>query len=382
MTARLVHLITPGDHYSPSTGSAVPSVVHGISSAAGRDRSAVLVARGTYADRYDSAETLEYDDVPATGTAARYTRYTDAAAGRVLGVRPTVRRRLRSALAGQSAWTPGVVLAHNLPQAVPLVDRRRHVPVLYAHNDLLRSYSRREAGLVTGNAAAVVCVSEHLAQVTADRLPREGAAKVAVVPNGVDAALFAAPRRPDDGVLDVVFIGRTIPDKGVHVLVDAVTRLDRPDVRLTVVGGAGFAPDAPLTAYEQDLRRRAAAAGDRITFHPFVTRAQVPRVLARADVAVVPSTWPDPCPLTVLEGAASGAAVVASRTGGIPEIAGPGAVLVRPGDVDELAAALEALADDPTELHKRQEAAAAHGARSTWDRTARRLDATLDHLTG
>src|SRR5690606_35418111 len=59
---RLVHVITPGDHFSPRTGSAVPTVVDGLSRHArpDRPRPAVVVAAGTYPDRYDSAEVLEY----------------------------------------------------------------------------------------------------------------------------------------------------------------------------------------------------------------------------------------------------------------------------------------------------------------------------------
>lgn len=62
MSHRLIHVITPGDHFSPRTGSAIPTVVDGLSRAtpSGQPRPAVLVARGTYPDRYDSADAIEY----------------------------------------------------------------------------------------------------------------------------------------------------------------------------------------------------------------------------------------------------------------------------------------------------------------------------------
>ncbi|GMA24893.1 hypothetical protein GCM10025864_26520 [Luteimicrobium album] len=161
-----------------------------------------------------------------------------------------------------------------------------------------------------------------------------------------------------------------------------MVRTGRPDIRLTVVGGAGFAPNAPLTPYEKSLRRVAAPAEDRIRFVPFTARADVPRRLGAADVTVVPSTWPDPCPLTVLEGAASGAAVVASRIGGIPEIAGPapGATLVRPGDVDELAGVLRGFAESPAALSRAQAAAAAYAQshEASWDLALATLQGALD----
>ena len=365
---RHTHLITPGDHFSPGTGSAVPTVVHGLSAATPADEPlpAVLVARGTYPDRYPSAEAIEYP----LRTARRHDRYADLALGRIGLGRPGARRVLTPALTTletPGTWPDAVVLAHNLPQAVQLVDRR-HVPVLYAHNQLLRTYSTRELQTALGSVAVIVCVSTALAATTADQLPRSLRDRVAVVRNGVDAAAFASGPRPERSTLRVVFIGRTIWDKGPDVLVDAVARLARPDIELCVVGSTGFSAHAPLSPYEQDMRRR--AAGARITFRPFVDRAQIRTLLGDCDVVVVPSRWAEPSGLTVLEGMAAGAAVIASDVGGIPETAGDGAVLVPPSDTAALAAALEALAEDRALLSRTALRGRRHAERNTW-RTAR-----------
>ena len=151
---RHVHLITPGDHFSPRTGSAIPTVVHGLcaSTPAGDPVPAVLVARGTYPDRYPSAEVVEYPLVQGRRT----DRYADPALGRIGFGRPGARRVLAPALAAQHGWDASIVLAHNLPQAIALVDAARHAPVLYAHNDLLRTYSAGEAAAALSAAAAIV----------------------------------------------------------------------------------------------------------------------------------------------------------------------------------------------------------------------------------
>ena len=90
------HLITPGDHYSPGTGSAVPTVVHGLSAATPAEEPlpAVLVARGTYPDRYPSAQAIEYPLIAPR----RHDRYADLALGRVGLGRPGARRVLAPAL--------------------------------------------------------------------------------------------------------------------------------------------------------------------------------------------------------------------------------------------------------------------------------------------
>ncbi|KRD47373.1 hypothetical protein ASE27_03215 [Oerskovia sp. Root918] len=358
----------------------MPTVVHGLCGATptSAPRPRVLVARGTYSERYDSAESVEYPLRPGRRT----DRYLDLALARTLAVRPAARATLRPALAAQSDWDPTVFFAHNLPQAVPLIDADRHAPVLYAHNQLLRTYDRREARRTLGPAAAIVAVSDYLAEALSSHLPPELRDRVVVVRNGVDAETFAPRTRTDDGVLRVVFVGRTIPEKGPDVLVDAVVRLGRPDVHLLVVGSAGFDPEAPLTDFETSLRRAANPGGARVVFRRFVDRPGVVDVLREADVAVVPSRWPDPCPLTVLEGMAAGAAVVGSATGGIPETVRGAGVLVTPGSVDALAQVIEGLADSPEEVARWSDAGIARARSRTWSAVRDELDDRLAPFVG
>ena len=372
---RHTHLITPGDHFSPRTGSAIPTVVHGLSGATAPStpRPAVLVARGTYPDRYPSADAIEY----TLRTYRPLDRYVDPALGTAGFPRPGARRVLRPAFADQLAWAPAVVLAHNLPQAIPLVDPARHVPVLYAHNHLLRTYTPREASRVLGAAAAIVCVSSSLADMTAQQLPIALRDRVVVVPNGVDATAYQARPRLRRERLQVAFVGRTIWEKGPDVLIDAVVRLARPDIELVVVGSTGFAAHAPLSSYEQDLRSAAAQPGARVTFRPFLDRGEVRAVMETADVVVVPSRWSEPFGLTVLEGMAAGAAVIASQVGGIPETAGGTAILVPPADPAALAAAIEALADDHGLLTRTAHEGRRHAELSSWNASLGRLDAAL-----
>lgn len=384
-----VHVLTPGDHYSPRTGSAVPTVVDGLVRGAspGSAPSSVVVARGTYPDRYDGAHVIEYPQASARG----WERYTDAAASRVRLPRHGARRAFAATVRDQGAWAPSYVFAHNAPQLVPLVDAERHMPVLYAHNQLLRTYGHRELARTLGPVHRIVCVSAFLADETTALLPPGLRDRVVVVHNGVDAPTTSsgAPStgRPARGdALHVVFVGRTIPDKGVDVVVDAVRRLARSDVRLTVVGAAGFDAADPLTPYERDLRRRAAGTTVPTTFTGFLPRGEVREVLRTADVVVVPSRWAEPFALTALEGMAAGAAVVASDIGGIPEAVGTAGILVPPGDVAALAETLAALADDESLLDRTQEAGHAHAAEMDWSNARARLDqvlaGTLAHSPG
>jgi glycosyltransferase involved in cell wall biosynthesis len=374
---RLIHAITPGDHFSPLTGSAIPTVVDGIARAAGMagsPRQAVLVEDGTYPERHDSADAIEYPRVPWP---SRADRYADRLTGALLRRRFRSMARSRPLLAQQGDWAPSVVAAHNQVELVGLVDARRHRPLLYAHNELLRTYSHGEARRTLGRVEHIVCVSDFLADLTSSRLPESLRSRVATVRNGVDCDRFhPAPSPRDDGdprdprVLRVLFVGRVIPDKGADVLLEALARLGRADVAATVVGSAGFAPESPLTDHERSLREIAGRVAGPVEFVSFTPRAGVADLLRSHDVMVVPSRWREPATLTVGEGLASGLPVVASRVGGIPEVVAHPELLVPPDDPRALAATLEWLVTDPDARvrlgRESREHALAHDWRATW----------------
>lgn len=346
---RVIHALTPGDHFSPRTGSAIPTVVHGLAGAARLDdphapRHAVLLDGSTFAPRYASADLLEYVGAPAPSQIDRILDPLLARAGRRRVATERYWSPLADALSGEE---PAIVVAHNAPVLPSLLRRLPHRVVLYAHNDLFRTIGRAEAHRILAPAAAIVCVSDHLAERTRRRLPREFHDRVHVVGNGVDPLQFQP--RADDGAarpLRVMFVGRVVEEKGPDVLLEAAARLTRPDLEILVVGSSGFDAAAAPTRFERRLRELAARSPAPVSFRPFEARAGLPALLADADILVVPSRWAEPSGLTVGEGMASGLAVVASRVGGIPEVLGDAGVLVPPDRPDALAAALDALVSD------------------------------------
>lgn len=377
-----LHVITPGDHFSPRTGSAIPTVVDGLCRFAppGQPRAKVAVAEGTYPERYDSADVVEYQPSPELPTLFRRAgRYLDVGLGRLGLPRPLARRALAPIVADQDHWPPTTLFAHNLPALIGLIDSDRHAPVLYAHNHLLRTYTRVESRRALARAHRIICVSQSLADQMAPFLPGPLGDRLRIVRNGVDADAFRRPTAMQrTGPLKVAFVGRMIPDKGADVLVEAVRRLDRDDIRLTLVGSSGFGRHDPLSDYERSVRTAASRMGERVRVSPFVPRPEVVRLLQDADLVVVPSRWPDPCPLTVLEGMAAGAAVVGSAIGGIPESLRGVGILVRPGDPADLAAAIESMADDET-LRAATAAACATFARThDWRWASARLQDALE----
>ncbi len=286
---------------------------------------------------------------------------------------------------------PAFVLAHNAPLLPWLLRDSEHRVVLYAHNDLLRTYSRLEAGRVLDTAAAIVCVSDSLAERTRAALPGRLAERVRVVHNGMDCERFTPATNgggtasiTGDARLRVVFVGRMIAEKGPDVLIRAAEHLGRPDLEYVLVGSRGFARDAALSPYEHELRSLAdaatAASGARIRFEPFVDRSALPALLRSADLLVVPSRWAEPSGLTAAEGLATGLPVIASRVGGLPDVVGSAAVLVEPDDPSALASAIAVLADDPEARRLMSQRARAHAIAHDWSWAWSKLRRVLEDL--
>jgi glycosyltransferase involved in cell wall biosynthesis len=133
----------------------------------------------------------------------------------------------------------------------------------------------------------------------------------------------------------LLYIGDVSADKGVDVLLRALSRLPRP-VPLVVVGRS--VGDLPILD---------APAG--VLFVDPLSHANVLAVVKRCAVLVVPSVWREPAGLVALEAMAMGKPVVATRVGGLQDIVvdDETGLLVEPGDEGALGAALaRLLADD------------------------------------
>jgi glycosyltransferase involved in cell wall biosynthesis len=144
------------------------------------------------------------------------------------------------------------------------------------------------------------------------------------------------PRQLEPGTF--VYVGRLASQKGLPVALAALAQV--PEARLLVVG------DGP----ERDqLERRAAelSLGDRVSFAGSCSRDDVLRAFAGARAAVLPSLWEN-LPHAAVEALSVGAPVVATAVGGVPEVVhdDENGLLVPPGDVDALAAALRRMLTD------------------------------------
>jgi glycogen(starch) synthase len=271
---------------------------------------------------------------------------------------------LRAALPVVKRWRPDVVHAHDwlVAQTAITVAESTGAPLvatLHAseagrhHGWLPRPLNlaihSMERWLAHRAAAVITCsTSMHDDALALFELP---AAKISVVPNGIDAARWTATPRmkaaarariAGDAPL-LVFAGRLVHEKGVQTLLTSVRALRTryPTVRLAVAGTG--AHEAALRA--QVTRLRIARAVDWLGF---VAEEELPALLGAADVAVVPSFY-EPFGIVALEAAVAGTALVVADVGGLRDLAAAGvaAASFPPGDSDGLASAIATLLADP-----------------------------------
>ncbi|WP_422733551.1 glycosyltransferase family 4 protein [Micromonospora sp. WMMD558] len=205
-----------------------------------------------------------------------------------------------------------------------------------------------EQWLATESGRVIACSGYMRSEVTT--LFRVPTARVDVVPNGVEPRRWRAPaaavararaRFAGDGPL-VTFAGRLVYEKGVQHLLAGLPRLcDRhPGLRAVIVG------DGPYRG-ELEAEVRRLGLGDTVSLPGFLGGTDLPAVMAASDCFAVPSIY-EPFGMVALEGAAAGAPLAVSATGGLAEIVEPGVtgMTFRPQDPDGLTDAVHALLSD------------------------------------
>ncbi|MGA5325410.1 glycogen synthase [Streptomyces griseoincarnatus] len=276
---------------------------------------------------------------------------------------------------------PHVVTAHSLEPLRPW--KAEQLGGGYA----LSSWAERTAYEA---ADAVIAVSGAMRDDILECYPALDPARVHVVHNGIDTALY----RPDPGTdaldrigLDrsrpyVLFVGRITRQKGVPHLLRAVRRVD-PAAQVVLCAGA---PDTPEIDREfRELYEELSRVREGVHWIPqMLPRPEVIQLLTHATVFACPSVY-EPLGIVNLEAMACGTAVVASRVGGIPEVVDEGGtgLLV---DVDDdfeagLARALDVVLGDPGTARAMGEAGRERAVTEFgWDAVARRTAGLYEEI--
>lgn len=233
-------------------------------------------------------------------------------------------------------YKPDLIEVHNKPAIASSLARVAPTHLIL-HNDPQEmrgagSPRQREALL---ERVRVITVSDWLRRRFLEDLDP---AVVEVMPNCLDLAALPTPAARRAPV--VLFVGRVVANKGVDAFVRAWTTIAShvSGWKAVLIGADRFGIDAPRTAFVDRVEAQADIAG--IAHLGYQPHPRVLEAMAQAAIVVVPSRWPEPFGLTALEAMASGAAVIASPSGGLPEVVGDAALFARPDAPGELETAL------------------------------------------
>jgi len=195
--------------------------------------------------------------------------------------------------------------------------------------------------------AHVLCVSAFMQNhmICEAGVPRP---QTRVVHNGIEPELFRMRNLAQSSEqVRFLYAGRLSQAKGVHTAIEAFVRALNINAHLpmtlSIVGGG-------TPAYEAQLRKQVAEsnATQAVSFYGKVPREQMPAILAEHDVLLLPSIWDEPLARMTQEAMACGLVVIATSTGGTPEIVHDeqNGLLFAANDVEMLAKKITRVAGD------------------------------------
>jgi len=254
------------------------------------------------------------------------------------------------------------------------------------HTSAEKMIGETEAWL-TYEAWKIICCSDYMVSHVrwAFGLPAD---KLAMVPNGVNPYVYttlakedltAFRRRwalPEEKI--VLFVGRLVYEKGIHVLVNAVSKvLEKVNAKFIIVG-SGYMKEQLLTIV------RSMKMEHKVLFAGFADDATLLRLQKCADVSVVPSLF-EPFGIVALEAMAARSPVVVSDTGGLSEIVDHdwSGVKVYPNNPESLAwGIVKILTDDKCKNYLVENAYRKILDKYDWDRIAQRTRKIYEDVLG
>jgi glycogen synthase len=234
------------------------------------------------------------------------------------------------------------------------ISLRHLIPALIARKPVLlvhQTWMRNTRGAIGWNNLIKRALVRRVRNIAISQaIARDIGAPAEIIGNPYADAVFKS-RADIPRDRDIIFVGRLVPDKGVDLLLRALSLLKEPRPSLTIVGAG---PE------KEKLRRLAGELDLGATFAGAKSGIELAETLNRHQLIAIPSRWPEPFGVVALEGMACGCVPVASEQGGLRDAVGNCGLTFANGDVAQLAERLSQLLADSSLREKLRAAAPAH----------------------
>lgn len=218
---------------------------------------------------------------------------------------------------------------------------------VYAHSDAADMYRKGEKGALLRKIIMRYVLKRVHKVIAISKFVKESvqyefgisANKIAVIYNGVDTSKFVCEHLSDSNETNIIFVGRLVKEKGVQILLEAISRIPKDkNIKCTIVGTG---------TYEGALKDKAEHLGvnDRVVF--LGRRRDIPELFSKSDIFVHAAIWKEGFGITIVEAMAAGLICVCSDSGAIPEIIDNrmNGFLFETGNVEQLANRLIEICD-------------------------------------
>jgi len=223
-----------------------------------------------------------------------------------------------------------IIEVHNRPYLIQKI-KSQIKPIdkvtLFFHNNPLemkgsKTISERKKLLL--ELDKIYCVSEYVKKNFLKGISNDHN-KVKILHNGVIRKINAFPKKEKE----IIFVGRIVKDKGVHLFVDAIR--DNYNLfdkwKFKIIGS----PKLGVNKYDNfsfEIKNKFENIGIRANMIGFINSDDLNIIMQKASIIVIPSIWEEPFGLVAAEAMSNGLAIIASNRGGLPEIIKKNGILI------------------------------------------------------
>ncbi len=241
-----------------------------------------------------------------------------------------------------------IVEIHNRPYLVKLINKKikNYKIILFFHNDPIEmkgSKAIKERLYLINNCSAICFVSEYIKKQFLSEI-NINPKNLNVIHNGI-GEIYKAPKNK---IKNIIFVGRLVKDKGVHLFLDAVKTLSTKykSWNFIVVGSPYLGNIKTETKFSKYISLLINQLGSNVKLTGYLPYSESQSIINKSEIMVIPSIWNEPFGLVVAEGMMHGCAIITSDNGGIPEVIKNKGIVLKDINANQIASSIELLIND------------------------------------